>query len=86
MTVAYRYDIHPSHGLVVIRGEGAKWTGQDILKSAAEVVADEPFAPGFDWIYDLRYVHQTGITVEEVEGIVERFQVLPETRAAIPSS
>ncbi len=76
--MAYRYNLHPPHGLVVIRGEGAKWTGEDILESANEIVSDEQFAPGFDWIYDMRYVHQTVITVEEMEQIVERFRVLRE--------
>jgi len=76
--VAYRYTLHPPHALVVIRGVGAKWTGEDILASANEIVADDQFAPDYDWVYDMRYVHQTVITVEEMERIVDRFRTFRE--------
>lgn len=84
--VAYRYHLHPSHSLVVIRGKGAKWTGEDILESADEVVSDEQFAPGYDWIYDMRYVHHTVIDVEEMERIVDTFRVFREREQVDPDS
>ncbi|PQJ35317.1 hypothetical protein BSZ35_12540 [Salinibacter sp. 10B] len=76
--MAYRYNLHPSYGLVVIRAQGAKWTGEDILESADEIVADDQFAPDYDWIYDMRYVHHTVIDVEEIERIVDRFRAFRE--------
>lgn len=70
----YDYDVHPTEGFVLIRGVGAKWTGEDILESAEEVVADDRFAPDYDWLYDMRFVHQTVITTGEMEQIVDLFQ------------
>lgn len=84
--MAYRYHLHPPHGLVVIRGEGAKWTGEDILESADEVVTDDQFAPDYDWIYDMRYVHHTVIGVEEMERIVDQFRVFREKKWVDPET
>jgi hypothetical protein len=83
--VAYRYHLHPSHNLVVIRGKGAKWTGEDILKSADEIVADDQFTPGYDWIYDVRYVHHTVIDVEGMERIVDQFRIFREKGQVDPN-
>lgn len=76
--VAYDYDLHPQHGLVLIRGAGPKWTGRDILESAEEIVTDDRFSPGYDWVYDVRFVHQTVITTDEMERIVEQFRLYQE--------
>lgn len=84
--MAYRYDLHPSHGLVVIRAQGAKWTGEDILESADEIVADDRFGPDYDWIYDVRYVHHTVIDVEEMERIVDQFRTFREKGQVDPNS
>ena len=77
--MAYDYEIHPQHGLVLIRGVGVKWTGRDILESAEAIVADDDFAPGYDWVYDVRSVHQTVMTSDEMDRIVERFRTYQET-------
>jgi len=73
--VAYTYDINSTHRLVIIRNASSTWTGADILDSGEEIVADEQFGPNYDWVYDLRFVHSTVITVVEMEQIVERFRL-----------
>ena len=73
--MAYTYDFNSTHRLVIIRNASSKWTGADILDSAEEIVADEQFAPDYDWVYDLRFIHNTVITVVEMEQIVERFRL-----------
>jgi hypothetical protein len=72
--VAYTYTLNSAHRLVIIRNASSKWTGADILASAEEVTADDDFAPDYDWIYDLRFIHGTAISVVELERIVERFR------------
>lgn len=76
--MAYTYDLHPSHRLVLIRNASSKWTGVDMLHSAEEVVEDDGFASDYDWIYDLRFVHSTVISVVELEQIVKRFRTFRE--------
>jgi len=49
-----------------------------MLDSAEEVVEDDRFAPDYDWIYDLRLVHSTVISVVELERIVKRFRAFRE--------
>ena len=72
--MAYTYDFNSTHRLALIRNASSKWTGVDMLKSAEAVVADEAFAPDYDWIYDLRLVHSTAISVVELERIVKHFR------------
>lgn len=69
----YTYDIYPQIGILLIRSEGVRWTADDILESAAEVVSDERMDPGLDWVYDLRSVRETVIGMEGVERILDRF-------------
>ena len=76
--MAYTYDFNSTHRFVVIRNASSKWTGDDILESAEEIVADDGFASDYDWIYDLRFVHSTVISVVEMERMVERFRVFRE--------
>lgn len=73
--MAYTYDFNSTYGLVVIRNASSKWTGLDMLESREEVIADDRFEPDYDWIYDLRFVHATVISVVELEQIVERFRL-----------
>lgn len=91
--MAYTYDINSTHGLVIIRNASSKWTGPDILESADEIIRDDRFAPDYDWVYDLRFVHETVISVVEMEQIVERFRLYredgfvdPESRSVIVGS
>ena len=86
----YTYHLTPAHDLVLIRATGTRWTGRDLLESGKAVVADEQFVPHYDWVYDVRFVHQTVITTEEMERVVERFRgfreegrVDPDTRSVI---
>jgi len=73
--VAYTYDFNSTYGLVIIRNASSKWTGLDMLESREEVVADDRFEPTDDWIYDLRFIHATVISVVELEQIVKRFRL-----------
>ncbi len=73
--MAYTYDLNSDHGLVIIRNASSKWTGADVLESAEEIIADDQFAPDYAWIYDLRFIHSTVITVVEMEQIVKHFRV-----------
>lgn len=76
--MAYTYDLHSAHRLVLIRNASSKWTGVDMLHSAEEVVGDDGFAPDYDWVYDLRLVHSTVISVVKLEQIVKRFRAFRE--------
>lgn len=82
----YDYDVHTTEEFVLIRGVGSQWTGRDILASAEQIIADDRFAPDHDWIYDVRFVHQTVITTEEMERIVEQFRRYQETGQVDPES
>jgi hypothetical protein len=84
--VAYTYNINPTHGLVIIRNASSEWTGEDILESAGDIVGDDRFAPDYDWVYDLRFVHNTAISVVEMEQIVERFRLYREDGLVDPDS
>jgi hypothetical protein len=84
--VSYTYDVRPAYGLVLIRSDGARWTGRDLLKSGEEIVADDQFSPEYDWLYDVRFVHQTIITTEEMERVLERFRTFREEGRVDPDS
>jgi len=84
--VAYTYDLNSTHGLVIIRNASSKWTGTDVLEGADDIVAEEAFAPNFDWVYDLRFIHSTVITVVEMEQIVERFRLYRDDGIIGPKS
>jgi hypothetical protein len=84
--VSYTYDLNPTHGLVIIRNASSKWTGTDVLEGAEEIVAVDAFAPNFDWVYDLRFIHSTVITVVEMEQIVERFRLYQNDGIVGPKS
>lgn len=49
-------------------------------------MADDRFAPDYDWIYDIRFVHQTVITTDEMERIVALFRGLQDTGHVDPDS
>jgi hypothetical protein len=70
--VAYTYDVNSTYGFVVIRNASSKWTGADVLESGEEVAADDRVEPGYDRIFDLRFIHATVVTVVEMEQIVEQ--------------
>lgn len=72
--MAYAYDVYSKLAVVLIRSEGSEWTATDILDSAAEIVSDDRFRPGFDWVYDLRMVRRTVIGLEEMDCILEQFE------------
>jgi hypothetical protein len=76
--VAYTYDLNSTHGFVLIRNASSKWTGADMLQSAEEVVTDDDFAADYDWIYDLRLIHSTVISVVELEQILKRFRTFQD--------
>lgn len=76
--MAYTYDFNATHRFVLIRNASSKWTGGDLLRSAEAVVADDGFASDYDWVYDLRLVHATAISVVELEQIVKRFRTYRE--------
>lgn len=76
--MAYTYDLNPTHRLVLIRNASSKWTGDDMLRSAEAVVGDDGFAPDYDWVYDLRLVHSTAISVAKLERVVRRFRAYRE--------
>ena len=82
--MAYTYEFNASHGLVIIRNASSKWTGKDILKSAEEVIADEGFEPDYDWVYDLRFIRDTVVSVVEMEQIVERFRLFRDDGLVAP--
>jgi len=88
--VSYTYEIIADYDLVLIRSTGIRWTGRDLLESGEEIVADEQFVPDYDWLYDVRSVHQTVITTDEMQRVVERFRtyraegrVDPDSRSVI---
>lgn len=72
--MSYVYDFNSSHGFVIIRGTGHRWTGADILDSAEEIVSDDRFAPGYDWVYDVRSAQVTVIGPEDMERVVDLFR------------
>ncbi len=76
--MAYTYDFNATHGLVIIRNASSKWTGADVLEGAEEIIDDDQFAPHYDWVYDLRFIHSAVITVVEMEQIVERVRIYQE--------
>lgn len=76
--MSYTYDLNSEHGLVVIRVTDHRWTGADLLDSAEEVVSDDQFAPGYDWVYDARSVRVTVIGPEDMERVVDRFRTYRE--------
>lgn len=84
--MAYAYAFSATHRFVIIRGTGPQWTGGDILDSAQEIVDEADFASDYDWIYDIRFVHNTVITVDEMERILERFRTLRELGRVDPDS
>ena len=84
--MAYTYDIKPAYDLVLIRSDGTRWTGRDLLESGEEVVADDRFVPHYDWLYDVRFVHQTIITTEEMEQVLDRFRTFRENGRVDPDS
>lgn len=84
--MAYTYDVKPAYDLVVIRSEGTRWTGRDLLESGEEVVADDRFCSHYDWLYDARFVHRTVITTEEMERVLERFRTFREEGRVDPDS
>jgi hypothetical protein len=84
--VAYTYDFKPAYDLVLIRSDGIRWTGRDLLESGEEIVADDQFCAHYDWLYDARLVHQTVITTEEMERVLERFRAFREEDRVDPGS
>lgn len=84
--MAYTYEFNAPHGLVIIRNASSKWTGTDILESAEEIVADDRFAPDYDWLYDLRFVHNIVISVVEMEQVIERFRLFREDGLVDPGT
>jgi hypothetical protein len=72
--VAYTCDIYPDLEVVLIRSDGPEWSATDILDSAADIVSDDRFRPGFDWIYDLRTVRRTVIGLTEMDRILKQFE------------
>lgn len=82
----YTYHLPPAYDLVLIRATGTRWTGRDLLESGEAVVADEQFVPHYDWVYDVRFVHQTVITTEEMQRVVERFRAFREEGRVDPDS
>ncbi len=84
--MAYTYEFNSTHGLVIIRNASSKWTGTDILESAEEIVADDRFAPDYDWLYDLRFVHNIVISVVEMEQVIERFRLFREDGLVDPGA
>lgn len=88
--VPYNYDVHSQCGFVLVRCVDSRWTGRDVVESVGTIVTDDRFAPDYDWIYDMRFVHETVITTAGMNGIVEQVhrleqsgQVDPDSRAAI---
>ena len=84
--MAYTYEFNTTYGLVIIRNASSKWTGKDMLQSAEEIVADDRFEPDYDWVYDLRFIHNTVISVVEMEQIIERFRLYREDDLVDPDS
>lgn len=73
--MAYTYEVNATYGFVIIRNASSKWTGRDMLASADEIVSDDRFTPDCDWVYDLRFVHNTVVSVVQMEQVIERFRL-----------
>lgn len=82
----YNYDVHSQCGFVLIRCVDSRWTGDDVVESVDTIVADARFAPEYDWIYDVRFVHETVITTAGMNQIVEQFHRLEQSGEVDPDS